>query len=89
MKYNAKILSMILWVIQFGLSVLFPLCAFLLLGTWLRNRYGAGMWLVAVMGILGLLTSFSTARSCIRALCREAKEAGSREKPPEAFNRHD
>lgn len=89
MKYNTKILSMLLWVTQLGLSILLPLCIFLLAGTWLRQRYDMGMWIMVVLGILGFLTSLSTARSCIRALCKEAREAGKDEQAPSAFNQHD
>ena len=46
------------------------------------------MWIVVVMGVLGVLTSISTARSCLRSLCKAAQEASSQEPPPTAFNDH-
>lgn len=84
-----KMLSLLLWVTQFGLSLLFPLCFFLLSGAWLQRHYGLGMWVIAVGGILGLLTSISTARSCIRSLRRDAEEASGQKEPPVSFNRHE
>ena len=89
MKYDGKLLSLLLWVTQFGLSVLFPLCFFLFLAVWLQNRFGLGMWIVALLGIVGLLTSLSTARSCIRSLRKDADAAGEQKKPPTAFHDHD
>ena len=89
MKYDMKLLSLLLWVTQFGLSVLFPLCFFLLLAVWLQSRFELGLWIVAALGLLGLLTSISTARSCIRSLRKDAEAAGDQKKPPIAFNDHD
>ena len=83
-----KYLSLILWVTQFGLSILVPPCLLLLLAVWLQNQYGLGMWIVAVLGILGLLTSFSTARSCLRSILKEIERNSDRKDPPPAFNDH-
>ena len=63
-----KYLSLLMWVTQFGFSALFPTCFFLMTAVWLREKFGLGMWIVAVLGILGFLTSIATARSCIRSL---------------------
>lgn len=89
MKSKFSFLSLILWVTQFGLSVLFPVCFFLLIAVWLQQKFGLGMWVIFVLGALGLLTSISTAKSCIRSLRRAAEEASDSKKPPVAFNDHD
>lgn len=90
MNSRFNFLSLLLWVVQFGFSILFPLCFFLLLASWLQQRFGLGMWIIAVLGILGLLTSISTTRSCIRSLRKAAAEAaGDKKEPPVAFNDHD
>ena len=83
-----KLLSLLTWVGQFGLSVIFPTLFFLLLAAWLRSRYVLGPWITVVLGILGILTSISTARSCLHSLRKAADEAASQEKPPIAFNDH-
>lgn len=83
-----KFLSLILWVTQFGLSILLPPCLFLLMAVWLQTRFGLGMWIVAVLGVLGFLVAFSTAKANLRALRREAEEASSQEPPPISFNDH-
>lgn len=83
-----KILNLLLWVTQFGFSILFPLCLFLWLGTWLQNRFDLGIWVVAVFGILGFMTTISTVKSCLRSLLKAADEASDRKEVPIAFNEH-
>ena len=83
-----KILSLILWVSQFGLSVLFPFCLFLYLGYWVQNRFGLGFWVMAVFGVIGFMTSISTAKSCMRSLLKARDEASTQEQPPISFNDH-
>ena len=89
MKYNMNFLSLLLWVTQFGLSLLFPLCFFLVLAVWLQGKFDLGGWFVLVMGLIGLMTSVSTARSCIRSLRKDAEKVSGQNKPPVAFNDHD
>lgn len=84
-----KRLSLLLWVTQFGLSVLFPLCFFLLFAVWLQKRFELGMWIVIVLGLLGFLTSISTARSCIRSMLKDSEAASDSPEPPLSFNDHD
>ena len=83
-----KVLSLLIWVGQFGFSVLFPTCFFLVAAVWLQQRFGLGLWIVAVLGILGLLTSFRTARSCLRSILKEIERGDQRTDPPPAFNEH-
>ena len=83
-----KVLSLLMWVTQFGLSILFPPCFFLLLANWLQNRFGLGAWVMVVLGLLGLLTSVSTAKANIRAMLKEMKALSDQEEPPMAFNDH-
>ena len=66
-----KYLSLLTWVGQFGFSCLFPTCVFLILGVYLQNRFALGVWVVIVLGIIGFLTSISTARACLRSMRKE------------------
>ena len=86
-----KQISLLLWVTQFGFSILFPVCFFLVAGTWLQDRFDLGPWILVVCGVIGLLTSVSTTRSCIRAMRKEAdaQKKESDQVPPVAFNDHD
>ena len=84
-----KLLNLLLWVTQFGVSILFPLCFFLMLAAWLQNRFGLGMWIYLVCGTIGFMTSVSTVRACLHSLLKAAEEASTPKEPPIAFNDHD
>lgn len=83
-----KLLLLLTWVGQFGLSCIFPALFFLILGTWLQQKFSLGVWIVILMGILGIITSVQSARSCLAALRRAAEEASNRKEPPVSFNHH-
>ena len=83
-----KLLNLLMWVGQFGFSVIFPTIFFLWLGVWLQNRFGLGMWVLIVFGLLGLMTSVSTTRSCRRSLRKAAEEASGEKKLGISFNDH-
>ena len=83
-----KLLNLLMWVGQFGFSIIFPTLFFLLLAVWLQNKFDLGLWIVAVFGILGILTSVSTTRSCLRAMRKAAEEVSGSKEPPIAFNDH-
>lgn len=71
-----KYLSLLTWVGQFGFSCLFPTCVFLMLGVYLQGRFDLGVWIVIVLGIIGFLTSISTARACLRSMQKEIERIG-------------
>lgn len=83
-----KILNLLMWVGQFGLSILFPTVFFLLVGVWLQNKFSLGIWILILSGILGILTSVSTAKACLHSLCKAAEEVSGDKKPPISFNDH-
>ena len=83
-----KLLALLMWVGQFGFSAIFPTLFFLLIAVWLQGKFGFGMWIVAVFGVLGILTSISTTRSWLRSLRKAAEEVGSRKEHPISFNDH-
>lgn len=83
-----KVLSLLMWVTQFGLSILLPPCFFLWLAYWLQNRFGLGGWVMVILGIMGFLVAFSTAKANIRAMLKEANAASDQGEPPIAFNDH-
>ena len=83
-----KILNLLMWVGQFGFSVIFPTVFFLYLAVWLQNRFGTGFWVLIVFGILGVLTSVSTAKACLRSLRKAAEEVSGTKKTPVSFNDH-
>ena len=88
MKFKLKSLSLLLWVTQFGLSVLFPICCSLVAAAWLQRCFDLGVWIVVVLGSVGLLSSTRAARSCIRAMLKEAEKVDEEDEPPVSFNDH-
>ncbi len=83
-----KILNLLMWVGQFGFSVIFPTVFFLYLAVWLQNKFGLGSWILIFLGILGVLTSVSTTRSCLRSMYKAAEEVSGKTDPPVSFNDH-
>ena len=83
-----KFISLLMWVGQFGFSAIFPTVFFLLSAVWLQSKFGLGLWIVVVFGILGVLTSVSSARSCLRSMRKAAEEAAGKKQHPISFNDH-
>ncbi|MBO7252644.1 MAG: AtpZ/AtpI family protein [Oscillospiraceae bacterium] len=83
-----KLLNLLMWVTQFGLSCIFPTILFLWLGVWLQNKFSLGIWVLVLCGILGISTSFSSARACLNSMRKAAEELSDNKKPPVAFNDH-
>ena len=83
-----KLLNLLMWVTQFGLSIIFPTLFFLWLAVWLQNKFHLGVWIVVVLGIIGILTSISTTKSCLRSMRKAAQELSDSKEPPIAFNDH-
>ncbi len=83
-----KFLSLLMWVGQFGLSIIFPTLFFLILAVWLQAKFGLGLWIVVVLGFIGVMTSVQTTRSCLHSLRKAAEEASGRKDPPVSFNDH-
>ena len=73
-----KILFLLTWVGQFGLSCIFPTLLFLILGVWLQQKFHLGIWIVIILGI----------RSCLQSMQRAAEEACDKEQRPIGFNKH-
>lgn len=83
-----KILNLLMWVGQFGFSIIFPTLFFLILAVWLQQKFCLGMWIVVVCGILGLLTTIRTVRSCLWSMRKAAAEVSGQRSVPVSFNDH-
>ena len=83
-----KFWSLLIWVTQFGFSVVFPPCFFLVLANWLQNRYDLGIWVLILGGFIGVMTSIRSVKACIHTMRRDAERAGNEDTPPTAFNDH-
>ena len=83
-----KILSLLMWVTQFGLSILLPPCFFLWLAHWLQGRFDLGSWVMILLGIAGFLVAFTTAKANLKAMLRDAGLSHSKTEHPASFNDH-
>ena len=83
-----KLLSLLMWVGQFGFSIIFPTLLFLMAAAWLRTRFGLGLWITVLFGVLGLLTTVSTTKACLISLRKAAEEASGSKERPVSFNDH-
>ena len=86
MRSTFRVLSVLVWLTQLGLSVAGPPVLFILLGRWLRDRFGLGSWVLIVGIVLGVLGAVGGLISSFQTLHRMAKQEPE---PPSGFNDHD
>ena len=84
-----KDLSLLVLLSQLGLSVACPLAGFILLGVWLHNDRGWGVWIIWAGIILGLICAVSGFRNALRSMELMSKHKKNPEPPPVSFNDHD
>lgn len=69
-----KDFSLLVWLSQLGLSVALPLAGFVLLGVWLRNRFGFGIWVVLLGTAVGIICAVDGLRNSLKAMQRMSKD---------------
>ena len=84
-----KDLSLIVWVTQLGLTVAVPLAGFILLGVWLHESCGWGVWTVWAGIFLGIYSAIDGLRASLKILDRVGNKKKDTESPPVSFNDHD
>lgn len=80
----------LVWLTQFGLSVVVPPTLCIAGSVWLRHRFTLGGWVVAVGVVVGVLAAVSCLRCSLQALDRQgrpAKKDGEKISPI-SFDRH-
>lgn len=84
-----KDLSLLVWLTQLGLSVALPLAGFVLLGVWLHNSCGWGVWTVWCGIGLGIICAIDGLRTSLKAMERLSRKPKEDIPPPVSFNDHD
>lgn len=84
-----KNVNLLIWLTQLGISVAAPLGGFIWLGTWLRQRFQLGIWVVLVCIFLGLVCAIDGMRVSLKAMERMAKDKNEDEPPAVSFNDHE
>lgn len=82
-----KCLSLLIWLMQLGISVAGPLGGFVLLSVWLQQRFDLGIWVVILGVVLGVVSAVDGLRTSLKAMEKLAKDE-KEEKPPLSFNDH-
>ena len=83
-----KDLHMLVWLTQVGISVAAPPVVFLLIGVWLRNRFGLGIWCILTALVLGLICAVSGLRQTLM-LMEKMHQKNHKDPPPvPGFNEH-
>lgn len=80
--------GLLIWLPQFGISVVFPLIGFIMLAVWLQNHWGWGSWTLWVGILFGLITAAVGVRDTIKAMQIVDKKS-SPKKDVVSFNNHD
>lgn len=78
----------LVWLTQFGLSVVIPPTLCIMAAVWLRGHYALGGWVVGVGVAVGVLAAVGCLRSSLQALNRQARRTRPKDPPPVSFNQH-
>ena len=79
----------LVWLTQFGLSVVLPPVLFLLGAVWLRKQFGLGGWVILVGFALGMVAAIGSLRSSLKAIERQGRAPKKKQEPPPiSFNQH-
>ena len=78
---------MLVWLTQLGLSTALPLAGFVLLGVWLHQNRGWGMWTVWAGLVIGLICAVNGFRDSLKIM-EMMSENKQQDPPPVSFNEH-
>lgn len=81
--------SLLIWIPQFGISIVFPLIAFIMLAVWLRDHWGWGDWVIAASIFCGLITAAIGFRDTARAMLEASGHKKEHKDHGVSFNSHD
>lgn len=88
MKNIYDVARHLVWLTQFGLSIVIPPVLCIMGAVWLRRQFSLGGWVVAVGVFIGILAAVGCLRSSLQALDRQGKAPRKKEPPPVNFNKH-
>lgn len=80
--------GLLIWIPQFGISVVFPLVMFIMLAVWLRDHWGWGNWVIWAGILFGLITAAVGFRDTVRAML-ELSPKKEKDEQTVSFNNHD
>lgn len=80
--------SLLIWLPQFGISVVFPLIGFIMLAVWIQDHWGWGDWVLWVGILFGLITAAVGVRDTVKAMAQIGTKKKKDTPPPISFNDH-
>lgn len=83
-----KELGLLIWIPQFGISVVFPLIGFIMLAVWLQNHFGLGNWVIWIGVLFGLITAAVGVRDTVKAMTIMGDRSKKKKPPAVSFNDH-
>lgn len=83
-----KELGLLIWLPQFGISIVFPMIGFIMLAVWLQEKFSLGQWIIWVGILFGLITAAVGVRDTIKAIALTDKRKKD-DNSPVSFNAHD
>lgn len=92
MKSWMKLVRTVTLLGQFGFTFITPPVVMGLLGWWLQDRFGLGVWVMLICLLLGLMTSFAGALRFYRRVMLQIGKRAEAEAPtekPVVFYRHE
>jgi hypothetical protein len=84
-----KDLNLFVWITQLGLTVAVPLAGFILLGVWLHESCGWGVWTIWAGVFLGIYSAVDGFRASLKILDRVGNRKNDMPPPATSFNDHD
>lgn len=80
--------GLLIWIPQFGISVVFPLIGFVMLAVWLQESKGWGSWVIWIGILFGLITAAVGFRDTVRAMMQMTGKKEEKQEPGISFNDH-
>lgn len=88
MKSGFSLVKSLVWLTQFGFSVVSPLIICILGTIWLSNRFGMGKWIIVVGIFAGLGGAVSGLMNSLKAMERVSKTDDKKDMDSVYFNDH-
>ena len=88
MKSGFSAAKCLVWLTQFGFSVVSPLLVCILGSIWLSRHFGIGKWIIAIGIIAGIGGAISGLINSLKTMERLSKSENDEKEHPVSFNDH-
>ncbi len=88
MNSKYSFVKSIVWITQFGLSVVTPLVVSILFALWISDKFSLGKWVIAIGLIMGILGAISGLRASLKSIAIISKQQDSQKDKSKYYNDH-